>query len=76
YVISFTTFLAFYLSVRYLPQPTIIKRSGGTQSGILSLISYTRLYPVFLTAFSIMFAQGTLMYELPFLAVESGLSQD
>ncbi len=76
YAISFTTFLAFLLAVRFLPQTKTVRSQGQSNGGVFSLLSYKRLYPVFLTAFAIMFAQGTLMYELPFLTVENGIPKD
>ncbi|MDG5786411.1 MFS transporter [Evansella sp. AB-P1] len=75
YVISFTTGIAFLLSIFYLSQPRVAIQRGMNRTGMLQLFFYPPLLPVFLTGFAIMFSQGTLMYELPFLSIEQGMSK-
>ncbi|MDQ0254222.1 MFS family permease [Evansella vedderi] len=74
YAISFTTAVAFILSLFFLNQPSKV-RPVKKETGILAMFLYPPLLPVFLTGFAIMFAQGTLMYELPFLSVEQGVTK-
>ncbi|UCZ54325.1 MFS transporter [Bacillus shivajii] len=72
--ISAVTFLAFMIAYKYLHQPSLpVKKTNVTNP--LQIIKQHSLLPVFLTAFAVMFAQGTLMYELPFLSVEAGLTK-
>ncbi|MFA9557212.1 MFS transporter [Evansella sp. AB-rgal1] len=75
YAISFTSGIAFILAFCFLSNPRTRNRRGKKSQGILQLFFYTPLLPVFLTGFAVMFAQGTLMYELPFLSVEQGMTK-
>lgn len=74
YMISFAALLAFLISLSFLSSPSA-HRPHGKEEGIWKLFSYPPLYPVFLTGFAVMFSQGTLMYELPFLSVEQDVSK-
>ncbi|MCD8511194.1 MAG: MFS transporter [Bacillus sp. (in: Bacteria)] len=74
YLISFTAVMAFVLSLSFLSSPST-KGPRRREEGILELFAYPPLFPVFLTGFAVMFAQGTLMYELPFLSVEQNVSK-
>ncbi|WP_179298742.1 MFS transporter [Evansella halocellulosilytica] len=72
--ISLVTCLAFLIGYKYISQPVLtVRKSSSSESG--RIIKNSSLLPVFLTAFAVMFAQGTLMYELPFLSVEAGISK-
>ncbi|MBU9712646.1 MFS transporter [Evansella tamaricis] len=75
YMISFTTFIAFLLAFYYLPSGKKTNGFGRKKSPLISLFTYPPLAPVFLTAFVMMYTQGTIMYELPFLSVESNVSK-
>ncbi|HET7628596.1 MAG TPA: MFS transporter [Bacillales bacterium] len=44
------------------------------KASLAAMIADRKLYPVYFIGFALMFGQGTLFYELPFLSVEQGLS--
>ncbi|MBM7097784.1 MFS transporter [Bacillus sp. H-16] len=71
--ISFVMIAAYFLAGRTI-QSNLIIRSYRKEPSYQSLIQL-RLFPVYITAFGIMYAQGTLMFELPFLSVETDFSK-
>ncbi|UOQ92886.1 MFS transporter [Halobacillus shinanisalinarum] len=53
-------------------QPIVLHKKGkGKKSGLLL---DKQLLSVYFVGFALMYAQGTLIYELPFLVIEEGLS--
>ncbi|SDY46147.1 Predicted arabinose efflux permease, MFS family [Evansella caseinilytica] len=76
FLIGLLTFFAFLLAAVYLSDQRLMAIPKNEGVGMLSLLSSVQLFPAFLTAFAIMFAQGTLMYELPFLSVENDLTKE
>ncbi|ADU29735.1 MFS transporter [Evansella cellulosilytica] len=77
FMISVITFISFLLAVLFLTQkPLKVSGKQDKKLSIIQFVLYKPLLPVFLAAFALMFAQGTLMYELPFLSVEQGMSKD
>ncbi|WP_051314659.1 MFS transporter [Alteribacter aurantiacus] len=72
-VISLVMVVAFILA-RNTVQSNLIIRSYKKEPSYHSLLK-RKLLPVYLTAFGIMYAQGTLMFELPFLSVETDFTK-
>lgn len=52
--------------------PIVIHRKEKTS--LRTLLTNHRLVPIYFIGFALMFGHGTLIYELPFLTVEHGLS--
>ncbi|WP_088035831.1 MFS transporter [Evansella clarkii] len=74
-IIAVLTGTAFCLAVLFLEQPPVRVKRNVSKQVIKGNAFNSLFYPVFLTAFAIMFAQSILMYELPFLIVEQGISK-
>lgn len=52
--------------------PIVVHKKG--KSSLRTTLTNRRLLPLYLIGFALMYGQGTLIYELPFLTVEHGLS--
>ncbi|WP_161524730.1 MFS transporter [Alteribacter lacisalsi] len=65
---------AAFILARQTVQSNLVIRSYRHEPSYQSLITI-RSMPIFITAFGIMYAQGTLMFELPFLSVETDFSK-
>ncbi len=72
-VIALLMFAAFMLAQKTIQSNLIIHsyRESPSYKTLLSI----KLLPVYITAFGIMYAQGTIMFEIPFLSVETEMTK-
>lgn len=54
--------------------PTPSKLQGAERKGLVTVLENRLLYPAFLGGFAIIYAQGTIIYEVPLLIQKQGLS--
>jgi DHA1 family multidrug resistance protein-like MFS transporter len=54
--------------------PTPSKLQGADRKGLVTVLENRLLYPAFLGGFAIIYAQGTIIYEVPLLIQRQGLS--
>ncbi|WP_171051732.1 MFS transporter [Alteribacter natronophilus] len=66
--------VAAFILARYTVQSNLVIRTYRDEPNYRSLVT-AKSMPVFIAAFGIMYAQGTLMFELPFLSVETDFSK-
>lgn len=55
-------------------QVRVVKKRNATSISLANMLAMPKLQVVFLTAFAVMYIHGVIIYEVPFLTVEKGLS--
>jgi len=55
-------------------QVNVVKKQNAAPISLASVLAIPKLHIVFLTAFALMYIHGVIIYEVPYLTVEEGLS--
>ncbi|MEN2466905.1 MFS transporter [Ornithinibacillus sp. FSL M8-0202] len=75
YVIGTSLLLTALYTARFLKEKqSIIRVNHEQQLGFRQVLQMPSLQMVFLTAFAVMYIHGVIIYEVPYLTVEQGLS--
>ncbi|WP_249870067.1 MFS transporter [Oceanobacillus saliphilus] len=77
FVIGAVLIVTFLYTILFLKdrQIIVVKKKNTLQTwSIMSLLARPTLHIVFLTGFAVMYIHGVIVYEVPYLTVEKGLS--